>query len=65
MLLAVELKPSRANDKTQKLIPKKISPIVVKQKVCKDSKNVNPLLLTALSSLFLLSSNACSTRDLQ
>ena len=44
MLLAVELKPARANDKTQKLIPKEISPTVVKQKVCKDSTNVNPFL---------------------
>ena len=35
MLLAAELKPTRANDQTQKLIPEEISPIVVKQKVHK------------------------------
>ena len=44
MLLAAELKPTRANNKTQKLSPKEISSIVnvVKQKVCKDSTSVNP-----------------------
>ena len=44
MLLAAELKPTRANNKTQKLRPKEISSTVVKQKVCKNSTNVNPLL---------------------
>ena len=64
MLLAVELKPARVNDKTQKLIPKEISPIVVKQKVCKNSTNVNSLLFNSTLEPFLLSTNACSTRDL-
>ena len=64
MLLAAELKPARANDKTQKLIPKEISPIVVKQKVCKNYTNVNPLLFNSTFEPFPTFYQRVCARDL-